>query len=325
MERVDVEALYGIPDCVRELASATAVRGSAALQGSCSISLCEVAQWLRLDPQGDRAIDDVRFPVRSIRAGATLCRQGEPFHWVHALVGGRFKTVVVDRRGSEQIVSLGFAGEIVGFDGAAGTCPATTVALTQGLVARLPHAQLVELGARYPLARQLIDHACAAEIARQMNTVRLLAIAKASSRLAAFLLALAHCERGGGTRAQTVDLAMTRGELGNYLGMRFETVIRGFAALARDGLVRLRRRNVDLLDPDGLEALAAGAQPRAHRRTTLQTPRDADRVAPRGSSPSAGQQGPERVSGRRTAHGRGDARHAAVSARDRRPDTGSVR
>lgn len=325
MERVDVEALYGIPDCVRECASATPVRGSTALRGNCSISLGEVAQWLRLDPRGDPATDDVRFPVRSIRPGATLCRQGEPFHWVHALVGGRFKSVVVDRRGNEQIVSLGFAGEVVGFDGAAGTCPATTVALTQGLVARLPHAQLVEMGALHPLARQLIDRGCAAEIARHMNTVRLLAIAKASSRLAAFLLALAHCEHGDGTRAETVDLAMTRGELGNYLGMRFETVIRGFAALARDGLVRLRRRDVDLLDPQGLEAVAAGARLRAHRRTIPHMPRDADRVALRVSSPSAGQQAPERASDRRRACGRGDGRHASGSARHRRPGTGSVR
>lgn len=322
MERVDVEALHAMPDCARSAGDATAASGPSGLQERCSISLNEVAGWLRLDPQGDPPVVDVHFPVRSIRPGATLCRQGEPFHWVHALVGGRVKSVVVDRRGTEQIVSLGFAGEVVGFDGTAGTCPATMVALTHGLVARLPHEQLVEIGRHYPLARQLLDRASAAEVARHVRTVRLLAIAKAPSRLAAFLLGLAHCELGNVAHAATVDLAMTRGELGNYLGLRFETVIRGFATLEREGLVRLRRRSVDLVDPAGLDALAAGIGTHARRRTMPEVPHANDRPARRAASPAPGQPGP--AGDRRATCGRGNAGHAAMPDVDR-PATGGIR
>jgi CRP/FNR family transcriptional regulator, anaerobic regulatory protein len=49
------------------------------------------------------------------------------------------------------------------------------------------------------------------------------------------------------------NLRMTREELGNYLGMKLETVSRMFSKFQRDGLVETRGKQIRIVD---LEALA---------------------------------------------------------------------
>jgi hypothetical protein len=54
-----------------------------------------------------------------------------------------------------------------------------------------------------------------------------------------------------------VALSMANWELGSHLGLRPETVSRAVSALAAARLLRARRRSAVLLDPAGLQAVAA--------------------------------------------------------------------
>ena len=48
---------------------------------------------------------------------------------------------------------------------------------------------------------------------------------------------------------------MNREEIGNFLGLTLETVSRLFSRFGRDGLIRINKREVHLLDVTGLKQL----------------------------------------------------------------------
>ena len=80
----------------------------------------------------------------------------------------------------------------------------------------------------------------------------------AEERLAAFLLNLAQRLEARGFSANSLVLRMTREDIGTYLGLKLETVSRCFSRLHDDGLLKVRQRQIEILDRPALEALASG-------------------------------------------------------------------
>lgn len=52
---------------------------------------------------------------------------------------------------------------------------------------------------------------------------------------------------------------MSRHEIGNYLGLAVETISRLFTRFQEDGLVRVERKHIELLNLQGLENLIASS------------------------------------------------------------------
>ena len=74
----------------------------------------------------------------------------------------------------------------------------------------------------------------------------------ACERVAAFLMDMR--ERQGGL--ETVELAMARSDIADYLGLTIETVSRTFSKFKERGLIRLTSaRVVTIAKPDALQAL----------------------------------------------------------------------
>jgi CRP/FNR family transcriptional regulator len=74
-------------------------------------------------------------------------------------------------------------------------------------------------------------------------------------RLAAFLLNLSQRFAARGYSPSEFRLRMTREEIGSYLGLKLETVSRALSAFQERGLIRVRQKNVRLLDIAGLKAV----------------------------------------------------------------------
>jgi CRP/FNR family transcriptional regulator len=55
-----------------------------------------------------------------------------------------------------------------------------------------------------------------------------------------------------GYSAAEFNLRMTREEMGNYLGMKLETVSRMFSKFQRDGLVQTKGKHIRIIDVDAL-------------------------------------------------------------------------
>ena len=78
----------------------------------------------------------------------------------------------------------------------------------------------------------------------------------ADQRMAAFLVGLSRRLAARGFSPHRFQLTMARTDIGNYLRLAPETVSRVLRRFQQDGLLAIDRRDVDLLDPPRLEALA---------------------------------------------------------------------
>jgi CRP/FNR family transcriptional regulator len=97
------------------------------------------------------------------------------------------------------------------------------------------------------------------EIVREHGVMLLLGSMRAEERLAAFLLNLSQRFASRGYSPTDFHLRMTRDEIGSYLGLKLETVSRAFSKLQDEGLIRVRQKHVQLLDPRALKRLMSHA------------------------------------------------------------------
>ncbi|MBV8168835.1 MAG: helix-turn-helix domain-containing protein, partial [Alphaproteobacteria bacterium] len=81
----------------------------------------------------------------------------------------------------------------------------------------------------------------------------------AREKVASFLLMLSRRAARRGCPSDAIALAMSRTDIGDFLGLTIETVSRTMTGLRRDGIIALHGASqVDVLDPDGLDDAAEG-------------------------------------------------------------------
>jgi CRP/FNR family transcriptional regulator len=96
------------------------------------------------------------------------------------------------------------------------------------------------------------------EIVRENSVMLLLGNAQAEERLAAFFVNWGQRLQARGFSATELVLRMTRQDLGNYLGLKIETVSRTLTKLAGRGILSVAGREIHILDMAALRAVASG-------------------------------------------------------------------
>jgi CRP/FNR family transcriptional regulator len=81
---------------------------------------------------------------------------------------------------------------------------------------------------------------------------------RAEQRFAVFLVNLAARYAARGYSGTSFQLRMPREDIANYLGLTIESISRLLARFKKQGWIKVERRQVELLDPPTLKALAAG-------------------------------------------------------------------
>ena len=157
--------------------------------------------------------------------------------------------------GQRQVVGFCSAGSIMGLEGVteyANACEAVTPLR----IRTIPVKRLVDLCARDPqLAVQLIG-----QIGNQLGATQAqltsVGAQSADQKLAAFLLAVADVSKG---RDAEFDLPMRRSEVGEFLGLRLETVSRRLSDFQRRKWVKMiSMYRFRLLNRSAMECLAEG-------------------------------------------------------------------
>jgi len=188
--------------------------------------------------------------------GTHLFRTGDRFEAIMAVRGGTVKTCRVDREGREQVLGFHLPGEIIGLSAIDGErYPCDAVVLDDAQLCRFSFPKIALLATRLPgLQRQLfrlmsrgISHA-----------ERLSGDYSADERIAAFLVDLSRRLRDRGYAESRFELTMPRTDIANYLRLAPETVSRVLRRFQDDGLIQVRRREIELTGPARLEALAEG-------------------------------------------------------------------
>lgn len=231
------------------------------LKSVCSTcSLRELCLPLGVDPSDLARLDATITRRQHVRAGQHLYRMQGAFESLYAVRSGFFKTYEITGAGNEQINGFHMPGEILGLDAISGErhgCNA--VALEDCEVCLIPFDQLETLLQDIPSLMRQFHRLMSREIATDHGMMLLLGTMSAEQKLAAFLLNLSQRLGARGLSPTVFRLSMSREEVGNYLGLKLETVSRTFSKLQEDGLIRIDRRNLTIRDLPALERLAGCA------------------------------------------------------------------
>jgi len=195
---------------------------------------------------------------RLLHAGDKVYQAGERFECLHIINSGIFKIVNLSADGREQVVGLQFKGDWLGFDGIAGGrhgCDA--IAMDTGEVWTVRYDKVLQACARQPMLMAELHGAMSREMTRDRDSILSICTLPADARVADFLRNWAESVSDCGLRHDQITLRMTRAEIGNFLGMKLETVSRALSRLAREAVICFSengRRDVHIPDLALLEA-----------------------------------------------------------------------
>ena len=151
------------------------------------------------------------------------------------------------------------AGELLGLDGlASGKHASSAIALEDGEICAIPYAHLTELATVSPHLHLAMSRMMSREIVREHGLMMLLGSMNAEERLAAFLLNVSQRMKARGWSPSEFHLRMSRAEIGSYLGMKLETVSRTFTSFQHQGLLKVDKKHVKILDLDALQQIFDG-------------------------------------------------------------------
>lgn len=215
-----------------------------------------------LCPVARRCWGDVLSSTENVRArrelplerGAPLLRQGQRGGAVYLVVGG---CLILRERlsdGATRVVGLRLPGELVGVEGyATGTQPYTAEAASETTLCRLTLPPRGAGRANAALLERLLCK-CAAQVERAAPPWAGL---PAVERVAAFLDNYAQRAQAKAGAAERFNLPMTRAEIGSYLGLATETVVRALGQLRGAQRLSVRGRSVCLAE-NGSQAVPPG-------------------------------------------------------------------
>jgi len=222
-------------------------------------SLASLCLPISLNMEDMDALDDIVKRGRPLKKGEFLFRQGDTFGSVFAVRSGALKTFSLSDGGEEQITGFHLPSELVGLSGVDGErYPVSAQALETTSVCEIPFERLDDLALQLPQLRRQLMRIMSREIRDDQQMMLLLSKKTADERIATFLVNLSARFRARGFSANQFRLAMSRNEIGNYLGLAVETVSRVFTRFQQNKLLEAEGKEVHILDPIELCALAGG-------------------------------------------------------------------
>ena len=202
-------------------------------------------------------LDNIFNRMEVYKRGQVLFRPGDRFDYVYAIRSGTVKTSVSSDDGRVQITGFHIAGELLGLSALASekyNCEAR--ALETLSVCKVNAAHLNELAQTTPSIQYQMLKIMSTQIHQNEELMHLLGTRRAEERLAAYLLVLSRRFASRNYSPTQFRLSMSRKDIGSYLGMAEETVIRILTRFSEDGLITTERRNIHLKDIDRLNAIA---------------------------------------------------------------------
>ncbi|WP_257389240.1 cyclic nucleotide-binding domain-containing protein [Tahibacter caeni] len=220
-------------------------------------SSCAFAGACQAEGYDKSALQELHCLVEHVgpyHAGTPLFREGDPFNAIAAVRSGTVKTYRVDASGREQVLGFFLLGEVIGLDAIHnGRFPCNAVALDTVSLCRFSFPMMATLATRMPgLQAQLFRL-----LSQDINKAAAMAgDFSADERMAAFVLSIARRFAYRGFSPTRFVLSMSRTDIGNYLRLAAETVSRVVRRFQDDGLLRVDRREFEILDLPRMQQLA---------------------------------------------------------------------
>jgi CRP/FNR family transcriptional regulator, cyclic AMP receptor protein len=194
--------------------------------------------------------------IRRFRRGETIFHVGDPGDALFIVVSGSIKITLPADTGDEAILATlrpgDFFGELALLDGAPRSATAIAIEPTETYI--LPRERFKDLVASDPVMREAVLATLAAEVRRLTHHVEELHFLDITGRLASRLARMT----GEAGAARLDDGAirlpgpLTQGDLAAMIGCTRQSVNKLLGMFTDDGLIRLERDRIVVLDLDGL-------------------------------------------------------------------------
>ena len=193
-----------------------------------------------------------------VKAGAPIFDEGEAATHRYNLTSGCIRIYKLLGDGRRQIIGFLFPGDFLGLaiedEYAYGA-----EAVVESHLCRFPQRDLEDLISRYPALEKRLLGVTKHELAIAQEQMVLLGRKSAEEKVVTMLLTFSRRAQHRGQSENPVFLPMTRADLGDYLGLREETVSRAMTQLKTKGVIRLENDNhVRLMDMEKLDEMAEG-------------------------------------------------------------------
>ena len=231
-------------------------------KGNCTISCnnCSISQLclpFSLNGSEMDKLDEIIERKKPLHKGDFLFESGNALNSIFAVRSGSFKSYTLSEQGDEQITGFHLAGDLVGFDAINKMQHQSFAqALETSMVCEIPFETLDELAGKLPKLRQQIMRLMSNEINYDQEMLLLLNKKTAEERLATFIYNLSNRFGERGFSRKEFRFTMTRGEIGNYLGLTVETISRLLSRFQKAEIIKVEGKFITILDIPGLAKTA---------------------------------------------------------------------
>ncbi|QLK88282.1 fumarate/nitrate reduction transcriptional regulator Fnr [Arsenophonus endosymbiont of Aphis craccivora] len=230
--------------------------GGCAIHGQdCSISQLGIPFTLN-EHELDQ-LDNIIERKKPIQKGQTLFKAGDELKSLYAIRSGTIKSYTITEEGDEQITDFHLAGDLVGFDAIINHKHLSFAqAIETSMFCEIPFETLDDLSGKMPNLRQHIMRLMSSEIKDDQEMILLLSTKNAEERLAAFIYNLSRRFAQRGFSAKEFRLTMTRGDIGNYLGLTVETISRLLGRFQKNNTLSVKGKYITINDMYKLTQIA---------------------------------------------------------------------
>lgn len=234
--------------------------------GGCAIHCqdCSISQLCIPFTLSDNELDQLDQIIerkKPIQKNQELFNAGDELKSLYAIRSGTIKSYTITEQGDEQITAFHLAGDLVGFDAInTNSHPSFAQALETSMVCEIPYEILDDLSGKMPKLRQQIMRLMSSEIKGDQDMILLLSKKNAEERLAAFLYNLSERFSQRGFSPREFRLTMTRGDIGNYLGLTVETISRLLGRFQKADILAVKGKYITINDHDALSKLAGACK-----------------------------------------------------------------
>lgn len=216
--------------------------------------LSAVPYFAGLDETTRQAIARSAAP-RACDAGQVVFLEAAPSAGLGVVATGWLKAIKLSADGREHILDLLGPGDAFNAIGvfAGATNPATVIALEPSRVWVFPRPFLVDLLATHPALAQAVIDDLAGRVLHLITMVEDLSLRTVEARLARLLLA--HTASDSLPRQRWA----TQAEMAARLGTVPDVINRALRTLSHEGLIRVERRRIFILDRAGLRSKTKSA------------------------------------------------------------------
>jgi CRP/FNR family transcriptional regulator len=197
-----------------------------------------------------------RGSVRRLEAKEHLFADGDPKVFAFKILSGALCLYKILPDGRRQVTEFAYAGDVIGFsfDQFETFSAQATVAAR---VSCVPLATLRRAAGQDPKLAMDLYEALARENSAMREHLVCVGQRSATERLVTFLLAISKRNGTASRDSDTIELPMTRADIGDFLGLTIETVSRTFSKLKSQRFIEINQgTTIRILNRDKLESLA---------------------------------------------------------------------